>query len=65
MGLLRIGLTPISSVKYGIPQGLVLGPHDTLIHINDLNKALRLCIIYHFADTNLLHFNKSVNRLNK
>ena len=38
-----------------------------LVYINDLNQALKFCHkVHHFADdTNLIHFNKSVNRLNK
>ena len=37
-----------------------------LIYINDLNHALKFCKVHHFADdTNLVHFNKSVNKLNK
>ena len=37
-----------------------------LIYINDLNQAIKFCKVHHFADdTNLLHFNKSVAKLNK
>ena len=37
-----------------------------LVYINDLNQALKFRKVYHFADdTNLIHFSKSVNRLNK
>ena len=37
-----------------------------LIYINDLNRALRFCKVHHYADdTNLIHFSKSVYRLNK
>ena len=37
-----------------------------LIYINDLNQALKFCKVHHFADdTNLIHFSKSVYRLNK
>ena len=37
-----------------------------LAYINDLNQALKFCKVHHFADdTNLIHFSKSVNRLNK
>ena len=37
-----------------------------LIYINDLNRALRFCKVHHYADdTNVIHFSKSVYRLNK
>ena len=37
-----------------------------LVYINDLNQALKFCKVHHFADdTNLIHFSKSVYRLNK
>ena len=47
------------------PQGSILGPLF-LIYITNLNCAIRYCSIHHLADdTNLLHCNNSVKRMNK
>ena len=59
----RIGQTLSSTkkVSFGVPQGSVLGPYMYIIHINDMIKFVKNCLLVIYADDAQVIFTGKVN----
>jgi hypothetical protein len=56
----------VRSIKYGVPQGSVLGPLLFLLYVNDIGNALPEAKIKLFADdTNIFIFSDNIEMLNQ
>ena len=56
----------LEHIHWGVPQGSIVRSLLSFTYVNDLNCAIRCCLVHHFADdTNLLNYINSVKRMNK
>ena len=44
------------NIKYGVPQGSVLGPLLFLFYISDLHNAIKFSTVHHFADDTIFWY---------
>ena len=52
-----------TAMNCGVPQGSDIGPILFLLYTNDLNQAIKIVKVHHFADdTNLLYLSNSIKK---
>ena len=49
-------MSSTQAVRFGVPQGSILGPLLSVLYINDLPKCLENCCINMYADDTVMYF---------
>ena len=53
-------------LKYGVPQGSVIGPLRFILFINDLHQVVEFSTVHYFPDdTNMVLIKKSLKKVNR
>ena len=55
----------LPALNCGVLQVSVLGPLLFLLHINNLNQAIKYWNVYHFVDDTNLYVSNSIKKMNK